>query len=279
MSAFKAACIQMNVGPDINENLVNAGRLITEAANAGAEYVQTPENTDYIRATSDLSVQTAKPIDEHTGVQIFSALAKDLGIWLHIGSMKIKVAEDKVANRSFLFNNKGMLKASYDKIHLFDADLPNGEEFRESDFVQPGDKAVVSDMPWANIGMSICFDVRFPYLYRDMAQNGADILAVPAAFAENTGRAHWESLLRARAIETGSFVLAAATVGDHEGGRQTFGQSMIIGPWGQVLEKMEEDKPGFIMRSIDTLDVVKARKALPNLAPNKEYKLLKPKLL
>ncbi len=297
MVGFNVACIQMNSGPNMQENLIQAGRLITDAANAGADFVVTPENTDFMRATADMSVKSAKPLDGHVGVEIFSSLAKDLGIWLLIGSMKIKLEDNKVANRSFLFNDKGMLKASYDKIHLFDAELPNGEEYKESDFTQAGDKAVVSDTPWGNVGLSICYDVRFPYLYRDMAQAKADFIVVPSAFTQNTGEAHWETLLRARAIETGSYILAPAQLGEHEGGRKTYGHSMIIDPWGKILAEIKEAPivgpdedsdespatppplPGFIMKEIDTIKVVEARKAIPSLTPNAEYKLLKPKLL
>ena len=277
MADVVAACIQLNSGTDIQENIEKAAALIIEAAQAGAEFVVTPENTDFIRQSPNLILETARTAEEHPGVVFFAELAKKLKIWLLIGSMKIKIADDKVANRSFLFSDKGQLMATYDKIHMFDVDLPNNETYRESDGVRAGGKAVIANTPWKKLGMSICYDVRFPHLYRDLAKNEAEIMAVPAAFTVTTGKAHWEVLLRARAIETGSFVVAPAQVGEHEGGRLTYGHSMIINPWGKILAEMTDDKAGFIMHRLDLLQVIKARTAVPSLQHDMSYELLKPK--
>ncbi len=275
--SVKVACIQLNSGPDIEENLKQAGALIRDAAKDECEFIATPENTDFMRKTSALSVETALEANKHPGIPFFSFLAKELSVWLLIGSMRIKVSDNQVVNRSFLFRDTGQLVASYDKIHLFDVSLPNGEDYRESDHVLPGEKAVIINTPWRKLGMSICYDIRFPQLYRSMAQNGAEIMAVPAAFTAHTGAAHWETLLRARAIETGSFVIAPAQCGAHEGGRQTHGHSMIVGPWGQVLAEKTVNTAGIISRKINLIDVTKARKAIPSLQHDRAFDFYKTK--
>lgn len=275
MSSVKVACIQMNSGPDIEENLKQAGHLIRDAAKDEAAFIVTPENTDFMRESAELTIETALEANKHPGIPFFSFLAKELKVWILIGSMKIKVSDTHVVNRSFLFRDTGQLVASYDKIHLFDVDLPTGEKHRESASTLSGDKAVVVNTPWKKLGMSICYDVRFPYLYRTMAQKGAEMMAVPAAFTAHTGQAHWETLLRARAIETGSFVIAPAQCGEHEGGRKTYGHSMIIGPWGTVLEEKKENSIGFITRQINFIDSVKARAAVPSLEHDRAYDFYK----
>lgn len=277
MSSLIVACVQMNAGVNIDENLKQAGELIRQAAQDGAELIATPENTDFMRETSQQTLETALEADKHPGIPFFAFLAKELKVHILIGSMKVKVEKDKVVNRSFLFGDNGHLRASYDKIHLFDVNLPNGEEYLESASVQAGSKAVLVDTPWRKLGMSICYDVRFPYLYRELAQKGAEMLAIPAAFTAHTGQAHWETLLRARAIETGSFVIAPAQCGEHEGKRQTYGHSMIIGPWGQVLAEKTDDTTGYISHKIDFLDVTKARVAIPSLKHDRSYDFYKTK--
>lgn len=277
MSVCNVACIQLNSGTDIQDNLNVAAKLISDAVREGAEFVVTPENTDFVRQSASLTLETALPADKHPGISFFSLLAKELQVWLLIGSMKIKISDDKVANRSFLFSDKGQLMATYDKIHMFDADLPNGETYRDSDTTKPGGQAVIASTPWKKLGMTICYDLRFPQLYRDLAKNGAEIMAVPSAFTAETGKAHWETLLRARAIETGSFVIAPAQVGGHEGGRRTHGHSMIIGPWGKILAEATDGNPGFITRQIDLVQTTKARVAIPSLQHDCQYELLKPK--
>lgn len=277
MSNVTLACIQMNSGPKIDENLTNAAVLIKNAAKEGAEFIFTPENTDFTRQSAALTLETALPADKHPGVPLFSMLAKELKVWLLIGSMKIKVSETKAANRSFLFSDKGQLMATYDKIHMFDVDLANGESYRDSAWCEAGSQAVIANTPWKKLGMTICYDLRFPHLYRTLAQKGAEIMAVPSAFAATTGKDHWETLLRARAIETGSFVVAPAQVGEHEGKRQTHGHSMIIGPWGNILAEADGQKSGFITHRVDLLKTTKARAAIPSLQHDRNYDFLVPK--
>lgn len=265
----RAACIQLNAGPDIRSNLDAAGVLIREAAGQGARFIATPENTCHMRGSAEGKLKSALPEETHPGLPFFSGLARELGVWLLIGSMGIRL-DDRLANRAFLFSDTGEIVARYDKIHLFDVDLPTGERHRESDTVRPGDRAVTADLPWGRIGLSICYDLRFARLYRDLAQAGASILAVPAAFTVPTGQAHWHVLLRARAIETGSFIIAPAQCGAHEGGRKTYGHSLIVGPWGNVLAEAG-DEPGIIFADLDVSAVAKARQAIPALLHDREY--------
>ena len=273
--SLNVACVQLNSGSDIEKNLEQAVIHIREAAAAGAEFILTPENTDFICETPAQTVKTALPVENHPGISLFSVLAKELSVWLLIGSMKVKMADGKLTNRSFLFRDTGQLMATYDKIHLFDVDLPNGESHKESDIITAGAQAVLCKTPWANLGMTICYDVRFPYLFRDLAKNGASMMAVPSAFTVPTGRAHWETLLRARAIETGSFIFAPAQCGKHGGQRQSYGHSMIVGPWGQVLAEKTEDTPGYILRKVSFLDVTKSRVAVPSLQHGRSYEFCK----
>lgn len=265
------ACVQMNSGANMEENLVQAGGLIKDAAKEGAEFILTPENTDFMGENQNDTVSRALEAHNHQGILFFSQLAKQYGVWLLIGSMKVKLEDGRLANRSFLFRNTGQLAATYDKIHLFDVSIPDGETHQESKVFTPGDTAVLVSTPWDYIGMSICYDVRFPYLYREMAKKGARMMSIPAAFTAKTGKVHWETLLRARAIETGSYILAPAQCGEHPGKRKTHGHSMIINPWGKILEVREEDTPGFIMSKIDLTTVSKARTAIPSLEHDRSY--------
>lgn len=268
---IKVACIQMNSGPEIEANLAEAEIYIREAARQGAEFIATPENTCHMVSPQSEKIKTASIEDNHPAYIFFSALAKELGVWILAGSVAVKVAEDKIANRSLLFNAAGDIVAKYDKMHLFDVDLAGGETYRESDIVQAGDKAVTVDTPLGMMGLSICYDLRFPYLYRDLAHRGAKILTIPAAFTVPTGRAHWEPLLRARAIENGAFVFAPAQCGEHHGGRKTYGHSMIIGPWGDILAEMNGEETGVLMADIDLAEVDKARAAIPSLKHDRQY--------
>ncbi len=267
----KVACIQMNSSKDIDENLLQAGKMIEQAALEGAEFIVTPENTDFMSETDQSMLRTAMNDDEHPGIPFFSEMARKHKVWILVGSMKIKVSETKVVNRSFLFRPTGQLMASYDKIHLYDVSLQNGEKHQESDTVIAGTKAVVATTPWRKLGLSICYDVRFPSLYRLLAQNGAEMIVVPSAFTEFTGKAHWEILLRARAIETGSYIIAPAQGGVHAGGRRTYGHSMIIDPWGRVMAEKEDDTPGIITWKLDFLNVTKARFSLPSLKHDRPF--------
>ncbi|PJB73382.1 MAG: amidohydrolase [Alphaproteobacteria bacterium CG_4_9_14_3_um_filter_47_13] len=269
----RTACIQLNSGAEIQPNLEAAASLIRQAAEQGAQFIATPENSCHMRARQEDRLETSMPEETHRGVPFFSKLAQEYGIWLLVGSMSIRLEGGHLANRSFLFNDKGALLARYDKIHLFDVDLPTGESHRESNLVKAGTEAVTVKMPWGTLGMSICYDLRFSYLYRDLARAGASILAVPAAFTVPTGQAHWDVLLRARAIETGSFVVAPAQCGTHEGGRKTYGHSMIISPWGEILAEGDAE-PGIIIADLDLSEVSKARQAIPALQHDRDYLVL-----
>lgn len=263
---LKAAVIQLNVGPDIEENLKAAERLIRAASEQGATLIATPENTCRMRDTVEKRLESSFREKDHPAVPFFAQLAAELKITLIIGSLSsIRAEEGRLANRSFLFTKDGKMVATYDKIHLFDVDLANGESYRESDAIRPGDHAVLAEADGLKIGLTVCYDVRFPHLYRGLAQQGAEILSIPAAFAVTTGRAHWEVLLRARAIENGAFVLAPAQTGTHEGGRSTYGHSMIIAPWGDILARIEDNKPGFAIAELDLDLVDKARTEVPSL--------------
>jgi predicted amidohydrolase len=260
---IRAACIQMTSGPDIAANLETAEMYIRQAAKQGASFIATPENTDQIRHPASEKLKTAPPPESHPGISLFSNLAKELSIWLLAGSFAVKTGH-KLANRSMLFSPGGKTAAQYDKIHLFDIDLPNGEQYRESDVIQSGDKTVIAQTPFGGVGLTVCYDVRFAYLFRKLAQQGANIITVPSAFTVPTGRAHWEILLRARAIETGSFILAPGQTGEHENGRKTWGHSMIVGPWGEILAEAGRD-PGIIMADLNMKDVAKVRGLIPAL--------------
>lgn len=278
---LKAACIQLNSGPDIAGNIESSAALIRAAAEQGAQLVVTPENSCHMRFPQSEKRKSALPEQSHTMLAAYADLARALGIWLLAGSVSIKLDGDDVsikldgdderlANRSVLFDNRGQVAARYDKIHLFDVDLPTGESHRESDLMRPGTQAVAAQTPWGKIGMSICYDLRFAHLYRALAKAGAAILTVPSAFTVPTGRAHWETLLRARAIETGCFVLAPAQCGTHDGGRQTYGHSLIIGPWGDILAEAGEE-PGLITANLDLSAVTAARTAIPALRHDRDF--------
>jgi predicted amidohydrolase len=211
-----------------------------------------------------------KPQDEDTALAAFRVLSEELGLWLLIGSLPIKIAERRCANRSFLIDPKGQVRATYDKIHMFDVDLPNGEVYRESRNYRPGEQAVVADLPWGKLGLSVCYDLRFPQLYRTLAKNGASFLTVPAAFTHTTGQAHWHVLQRARAIETGCFVIAPAQCGLHENGRRTFGHSLIVDPWGAIIGEGGDD-PGVIVADIDPAKVTEARARVPALTHDRPF--------
>lgn len=267
----RVACVQMTSGPVLSDNLKAAEKYIREAAAQGAQFVSTPENTCCMILPASEKQKITPWQKDHEGVPFFSALAKELKIFLHIGSMAVRASENKLFNRSFLFGRDGALLATYDKIHLFDVQLATGETHRESEIMQAGEQAVVVETPFAKLGMSICYDLRFAHLYRDMAKHGAQIMMIPAAFTVPTGKAHWSVLTRARAIETGSFVIAAAQVGEHQGGRKTYGHSMIISPWGEVLAEGDSHDCGIIMADLELDKVTKARGAIPALSHDRGY--------
>lgn len=262
--SLHVACVQLRTGRDMTRNIAEVCDLITQAAAAGASFIATPETTHLMELSSKALFAQVQSQDEDPGLRAFRALAKDLSVWLLIGSLAIRLSDQKVANRSFVIDSNGDIVATYDKIHMFDVDLAGGESYRESKNYQAGDQAVMAHLPSAKLGLTICYDLRFPYLYRMLAQAGADIISVPAAFTRPTGEAHWEVLLRARAIETGCFVVAPAQGGTHENGRETYGHSLIVSPWGEVLAEAGTD-PGVITAQLDLADVAAARAKIPAL--------------
>ncbi|MEI8393152.1 MAG: carbon-nitrogen hydrolase family protein [Rhodospirillaceae bacterium] len=268
--AFTAACIQVCAGPEIGPNVVIASELVRRARDAGADFIALPENVALIVQGRDKVLARVRPESDHPALAAFRDLAQETGAWLLVGSLGIALDDGRVANRSFLLDAAGGVVARYDKIHMFDVDLPGGESYRESATFRPGARAVVADAPFGCIGMTICYDLRFAYLFRALARAGAGILTVPAAFTVPTGRAHWHVLLRARAIETGCFVIAPAQCGTHDEGRQTFGHSLIISPWGEILAEAGED-PGVITARIDMAKVEECRGMVPALRHDRAF--------
>lgn len=269
--AFKAALVQMRSSDDMAANIADASAMIREAAGKGAAYIQTPENTCLMAPDGGAKLSLTFPEDKDPALPAFRKLAEELGVWLHIGSLAIKVSDTHVANRSFLISPKGEIAARYDKVHLFDVDLPNGEVYRESSTVAPGDSLVTAELPWGRLGLSICYDLRFPQLHRALAKEGAEILSVPAAFTWKTGSAHWHVLLRARAIEAGAFVIAPAQTGTHDQGRRTWGHSLIVDPWGTVLADAGEPANTVVTADLDLDRVAEARAAIPALRHDRPF--------
>lgn len=267
---MKVGLVQLCSGTEIGENITETSRLARAAAADGATLIATPEMTHLVQKDKEDLLSKISPQDEEPAVQAFADLAKELEIDLLIGSMALKEG-DKIANRAFHFTPDGVIKASYDKIHLFDAQVSDTESYRESATYTAGEAPIMTAVGRAKIGLSICYDLRFPALYRHYAQNGAAIVTIPAAFTVPTGRAHWDVLLRARAIESGSFVLAAAQGGAHADGRLTWGRSKVINPWGDVIAELDHDRPGHIVAEIDTAEVEKARKRIPAWADTRPY--------
>lgn len=272
---MKLACVQMRSGLDRARNVADACALIAEAAGEGADLIVTPEMTNVVDRRPRRLFDSLAPGSEQMEIDAFSAAAKDHGVHLLIGSIAVGLDDQpgtrKAANRAYLFGPDGAVKATYDKIHMFDVDLPDGESWKESAIYAPGSAAPVVQAGDAVLGLTICYDVRFPHLYRALARAGANLLAVPAAFTNQTGKAHWEPLLQARAIETGSFVIAAAQGGVHEDERHTWGHSMVIDPWGRVLAEKADQEPGVLLAEIDPAEAAEARQRIPNLGLDQPF--------
>jgi predicted amidohydrolase len=273
MTTFTAACVQMRSSRSVAANIAQAEKLIRQAAAAGAVYVQTPEMTNILeRSRADLMEKITLEEQDPTLAR-FRELAAELGIHVHAGSLAILLPDGQVANRGFLIAPDGAVVARYDKIHMFDVDLPNGESWRESATYRPGEASMVAALPWLKMGMAVCYDVRFPAIFRTQARAGATLLTMPAAFTRQTGAAHWHVLQRARAIENGAFVVSAAQGGLHEDGRETYGHSLIIGPWGDVIAELPHDEPGIVLARIDPEEAVKARQRIPAIANERDFAL------
>ena len=269
---FKVACIQNCAEDDVERNIDEAIGYCRAAAAAGASLICLPENFTCLEERDDLYLARGHDDASHPGLPAFKALARELSVHFLLGSLTIRCGDDRVANRSYVIGPEGQVLCAYDKIHLLDVRLRNGEYYRESNVVAPGSTARCVQLPWGKLGLSICYDVRFPHLYRNLAAAGADFLAVPAAFTHTTGLAHWHVLLRARAIENGCYVFAPGQCGTRRWGRRTFGHSLIVDPWGEVLADGGADC-GFILAEVDTGRVAEARAMIPSLQHDRPINL------
>ena len=269
--SLRAALVQLRTPASQAAALAHAEPLIRQAAAEGARLVLTPEASNILQRDKSRLFAAVTTAEQDPFVQGARALVRELGVWLLIGSALVRSDDGQLANRSLLLGADGEVKAAYDKIHMFDVDLPTGERHRESALYTPGERACVAETPWGRLGLTVCYDIRFPQLYRGLAKAGAQMISVPAAFTRPTGEAHWEILLRARAIETGAFVLAPAQGGVHEDGRGTWGRSTIVAPWGEVLVRLDHDEPGVAVAELDLDEVAKARAAIPALANDRAF--------
>lgn len=274
MTTLPVALIQTRTPATPQAGLAHIEPLIREAAAGGARLILTPEGSNFLEQRKDRRAGVLNDEAADAAVQGLKALAAELKVWLLVGSAIVKSGvgdDDRAANRALLIDDAGEIAARYDKLHVFDVDLPTGERWRESASVRPGERAAVARTPWGGLGLTICYDVRFPQLFRALAKAGADIIAVPAAFTAPTGEAHWETLLRARAIETGAWVLAPAQGGTHEDGRVTWGRSTVVDPWGRVAAKLDHDEPGVLFAELDLEAVSRARTAIPALTHDRAF--------
>jgi predicted amidohydrolase len=274
-ATFRVGLVQMRSGRAPQANLDAAARLIGEAKSAGADYVLTPEMTNIMEVSRDKLMAAVVAEESDASLAMFRELARKLAIYLHVGSLAVKVSPDRAANRSFLISPRGEIVARYDKIHMFDVDLAGGESYRESRNFRPGEVAVLHDLPWGRLGLTVCYDLRFPALYRALAEAGASFLAIPSAFTRQTGEAHWHVLNRARAIENGSFVFAAAQGGRHENSRETFGHSMVVDPWGRIIAEGGTE-PGVVLAEVDPAEVAAARARVPSLQHGRRFEVVEP---
>jgi predicted amidohydrolase len=271
MTALRVALIQTRTPAHQAAALAHTAPLIEQAIADGAQFIATPEGSNFLQRKRDLFTATAVEARDDVFVQGVQALAERHGVPILIGSALVKREDGLFANRSLLISTDGSIQAQYDKIHMFDVDLPTGERHRESALYAPGDQAVTAQRSWGGLGLTICYDVRFPHLFQALAKTGVKVITVPAAFTRPTGEAHWQTLLRARAIETGAFVLAPAQGGFHEDGRGTYGHSLVVTPWGEVIGHLDHDEPGVLMADLDLTLVDTARAAIPNLQNDRPF--------
>jgi predicted amidohydrolase len=272
---FTAAMIQLRTGLSPEASFNQAASLIRQAKDSGADYVLTPEMTNLMQENRKSLFALLRQEENDISLAGFRELARELQIFVHIGSLAVQASSERAANRSFLIDPSGDIVARYDKIHMFDVDLGNGETYRESANYQPGEVAVLSDLPWGRLGLTICYDLRFPALYRALAETGASFITIPSAFTKKTGEAHWHTLMRARAIETGCYIFAAAQGGKHENGRDTYGHSLIVDPWGTIIAEGGTE-PGVVLAKIDPAKVVSVRQSIPSLQHGRRFSVADP---
>ena len=273
MTTIKLACVQANTGNDLASNLATVNAMIREAAANGAQWILTAEYTLMMDGSGRVMRENALAADGGAPLAELKSLAKSLKVWLLIGSLTLRTGEEadtRIVNRSFLIDDRSEVVATYDKIHMFDVTLPDGKVIRESSAYRPGDKAVIAETPWGKLGMTVCYDLRFPGLFRTLAQAGAQIITVPSSFQRQTGKVHWQVLLQARAIENACYIIAPAMCGEHAGNRQTFGHSLVVNPWGEVMADGGE-APGILYAEIDLARVAKVRGMIPSLTHDREY--------
>lgn len=275
MTSFTVACVQTNTGLEMEPAIAALRPMVSRAREMGADFITTPENVTLVDRSRKRMLAKVRAEADHPAIPAFQEMARETGAWLLAGSLTIKLDDEHVANRSYLFDAQGAVVARYDKIHMFDVDLKGGDSYRESATVRSGGEAVIAPTPWGLLGMTVCYDLRFAALYRALAHAGASFLTVPAAFTAFTGKAHWHVLLRARAIETGCFVIAPAQVGTHEDGRETYGHSLVVAPWGEVLLD-GGDQVGVTTAVIDTARIEEARGMVPSLTHDRAFKTPRP---
>ena len=271
MTILRAALIQTCTPATQEAALQAIEPLIRQAAAEGAQLIVTPEGSNLLQRDRAKMLLALTSLEDDVFVQGVRGLARELKVWILIGSALLANGSDRAANRAVLIDDTGLIVGAYDKLHMFDVDLPNGDRYRESSLYEPGREAKLEPTPWGPLGLTICYDMRFPQLYRALAKAGAVAIAVPAAFTRPTGEAHWEVLLRARAIENGVFILAAAQGGVHEDGRGTWGHSMIIDPWGRILAQAADDRPGVVIADLSLDDVATTRQAIPSLKNERAF--------
>jgi predicted amidohydrolase len=279
MDQYNIACLQTNTSNDLAANLATVTAMVREAAANGAQWILTPEYTLMMDGSGRVMRDNALPADGGAPLNVLKSLAREIKVWLLIGSLTLRTSESgedadtRIVNRSFLVSDAGEVIATYDKIHMFDVTLPDGKVIRESSAYRPGDKTVIVDTPLGKVGLTICYDLRFPQLFRTLAQAGAQIITVPSSFQRQTGKAHWHALLQARAIENGCWIIAPAMCGDHAGNRQTFGHSLVVNPWGEVKADGGE-AAGIVYAEIDVARVAKVRGMIPSLTHDRGYEKL-----
>lgn len=266
----RIACLQMNSGNEFAANLSVFSAMAREAAAAGAKFILSPEYFLMMDGTGRVMREAALDEQGEPALSALTALARELSVWLLAGSVTLKAGDGRMFNRSLLISSAGRVVATYDKIHMFDVTLPDGKVIRESSAYRPGEKAVLTEMPWGKLGMTVCYDLRFPGLFRALAQAGAEIITVPSSFQRQTGKAHWHTLVRARAIENECFLIAPAMCGDHPGNRQSFGHTLVIDPWGEVLAEGGES-PEIVYAEIAPRRVAKVRNMIPSLEHDRPF--------
>ncbi|HET7595463.1 MAG TPA: carbon-nitrogen hydrolase family protein [Burkholderiales bacterium] len=272
LEPFRAACVQLNAGNDLAANLAALRDLVGSAVRGGAQFVCTPEYALMLDGSGRVMRERALEPDGGPALAALQSLAREHAVWLLVGSLTLRTEESRIANRSYLVRADGGIAATYDKIHMFDATLPDGKVIRESSAYRPGERAVTAQTPWGRLGLTVCYDLRFPALFRALAQAGALYITVPSSFQRQTGPAHWHALLRARAIENGCYIFAPAMCGDHPGNRQTFGHSLVIDPWGEILAEADE-RVGVIHADIDPARVAQVRGMIPSLTHDRRFTL------